>query len=417
MTEQTSQIKKIYIDLELSKRLTDDSPRIKLEAGRELILCNNVCRSTKVLFRRCKFEVLPEIITLSRGQYFTTYKLLSQLWGCTVKGARYQVSKWVKCSIVTIQIIKSVRGFDLGLIVSYNPVFLEHKNRGIRESTQTKGQNEVKTRVGAPISNTESFLRKEYLEIKTNKKVVRKFKENTKKKEYQRSKTDFSFKQNIKFRKTSVKLTKFGFSNYEIQKIYKTFDLKCIQDHLQLVNLKIKVGKVRNPKAFLISSLNQSFDISEVLQLRFERKQDCLNKKLQEQENQKKYELEIKSNEIKRQKENEIQDKIRIWKEANQDKFKEIINEVQASGIIKIKPNQELSKVQLTVFQAIIDSKILKFIDSSSATQQASTTPSVSNHFMHQFVGVLRKQPERLEVPRIGAFTSKFNSIINSGYN
>ncbi len=338
---QKNQVKKILIDLDLSKRVLSSNPRTKLEAERELKLSHNICRSSKVLFRRSKFTETGQIIYLQRGQYFTTYRLLTDLWGCSFKAARYQLQKWNKSKLITTSKVKDQKGFDLGLVINYNPVFIE-KDWGTRQSPKSRQVKGTNSSQGAPLS-VKNFHRK------TTKEVV--------------------FLNDIDFGKRVVgKLLNLNFSHSEIDKLYLNYSIDQILDYHRLLKLS---KKVTNPKAFLKASLKSKYSLKLVKDCREVERIKAMEVRKGRNEAIEKLKIEkdrLLQEERKAQVERERQNKINTWLQdaSNRVKYEnEALNIVeQAESNKDIKPtietiqNRSLTRSNYKHYKELYDKKI-----------------------------------------------------------
>lgn len=333
--------KKILIDLDLSRRVVSTTPRVKLEAERELKLTQNICRSSKILFRRSKFTDRGQIIYLQRGQYFATYRLLGALWGCSLKASRYQLQKWCKSNLIKTSVVKDSKSFDLGLVINYNPVFLE-KNWGMRQTTKNRHSQIGNPRQGAPLSVKN-------INRKTTKEVV--------------------FLKDIEFgRRVVGKLKALGLSCSEIDKLYLNYSIDELLDYLRLLKLS---NKVTNPKAFLKAALKSKYSLRVVENYRQSKKVKILeNKKIKEAEREKqRLENEQIAQEMIRVNAKQAREiKIKTWlqNQANRIKYEqEVLNIVeQVESNKDIKPSIEtitkrlLTRSDYKYFKEMYDQKV-----------------------------------------------------------
>lgn len=352
--------KKVLLDLNLTLNLLSSNSRCKLEAERELKLSQNICREYRTLFRRSKFNEKTEMISLQRGQYFTTYRLLSELWGCTVKAARYQLLKWKRTALVDTKIIKTSNGFNFGIVINYNPVFKNAHIRGERESIQESTGEGGNLEFRALISNKE-----------VNKTTYKKIDIKNYHRPYKVKEKVVSFLKDECFgKKVLRKLVKLEFTKPEIEKLYQNYNQGKILDYLLLLKLS---QNIKCPKAFLKSALANNFDLKKV-QMFKSKIQENIQEKIQRNKNQntstnkRKFDkleaLSPYNEDTLRQQKDLQQEKAKSWIEANSVKAEElkseIVRELAYKNKVFFQEYQKSSKFGLGLVEGILISRVLE---------------------------------------------------------
>jgi hypothetical protein len=331
----------VSVNLDLTRQLLSTKPRVRLEAERELKLSSQVCRKPQVFFRCNKLNGQRQTLLLEKGQYFTTYGMLSKMWDCTPKAARYQLQKWQKSGLIKATQATDKLGFDLGLIINYNPVFLG-LNRGIRQIAKNRGQKRVKKQFGTSLSLKN-------LNKKTTKEVV--------------------FLNEEFLRRAFGKLNLLGFTITEMKKIQDSHSIDEILDYHRLLKLSPKVD---NPKAWLRAALKGKYSLSRVEECRQELNLARLEiRKAREEERKKKrQEAERLAAEMRRVEEEQRKEKeFKLWLESGDNKVRytqkiiEIIEEVETNkdtpATIETIKNMYFTRTHYKLFQEAYQRRLM----------------------------------------------------------
>lgn len=295
-------------NVELGKKLESLNPKIKLEAEREAMLSRRSNHDFCTILKKSKFTEKIECVLVPRGKFFTTYKKLSEVWNCTKDQTRYQLKKWKQSGKITIKIIKDQKGFDLGLLITYNWLFNQQQ-----ESRQKK-RAKIPTR-GKP-KKAHKIQGKKFLSSKIpthNKEVLNKF--NIHKKD------DVFFGKTEK-EKNQIREIKKDFAEIKLNpklgnKFLELYDLALILDYLRL--LKLNGERVKNKAGWLVNALKQNYDLQKVETWKDEQKE--LKKR---QEAEKRAELEAIKLQEERQKEQQEQEQlIEKWRLENGEEQEE----------------------------------------------------------------------------------------------
>lgn len=252
MTNTTNHKQFSLESIDLGNRLESLNPKIKLEAEREAMLSRRANHNHTNFFVFSKFTQKLESVFVLRGQFFTNYKNLSKIWSCSKDQARYQLEKWKNNGKIKIKIVKDQRGFDLGVLITYN--WLHNQQEENR-----------KKRAKIPTRETTSKA----LQIKTKKEAIFKIpthnpevlpKGNIQKKNdvfLEKSKEEGKEITQIKKQFTEINL------NHKVGKqLLETYEASLILDYLNL--LELTGNKIKNKAGWLVQALKQNYDLQKV---------------------------------------------------------------------------------------------------------------------------------------------------------
>jgi len=266
---------KFYLEnQELASRLESLNPRIKLEAEREAKLNRRANHSNQPFFIKSKFTKRVKTVPVPRGKLCTNYNELAKLWLCSRDQARRLIKKWKKQGKVTVIRIKDQRNFDLGILITYNPLF--------NQLNQSRQKRAKKT---ATRESTHKSL-------KLKVKKIEKSKTATHNKEVLH-KCNIHKKDVVIFDKLKKEFSKIGINPIVQEQILKDNDSKTIQKYLDLLNLNS--DKIKNKAAWFVSALRQRYDLLQV--------DNWYKDQEQKKEAQKRREEVKKLEELKRQEE------------------------------------------------------------------------------------------------------------------
>jgi hypothetical protein len=295
---------------DLGNRLESRSYKIKLEAEREAMLSRRANHNHTNFLRYSKFTHKIESVFVARGQFFTTYQKLAKIWNCSKDQVRYQLKKWKAKGVIKVENKKDQRGFDLGLIITYNWLFNQQKEN--RQKNKSKIPTRERTQKAHQIKD-KNFLSSK---IPTHNKEVLS-KDNIHKKD------DVFFEKSEK-EKNQIKEIKKEFAEIKINpklgnKFLELYSLNLILDYLRL--LKINGDRVTNKAGWLVNALKQNYDLQKVETWK---EQEEEFKKRQEKEEKAEIEA-IKLQEEREKKQQEEERLIENWKaEKGEEKEKNL---------------------------------------------------------------------------------------------
>ena len=284
---------------DLGNRLESRSYKIKLEAEREAMLSRRANHNHTNFLRYSKFTHKIESVFVARGQFFTTYQKLAKIWNCSKDQVRYQLKKWKASGAVKVENKKDQKGFDLGLIITYNWLFNQQKEN------RQKNKSKIPTRERTQKAHQRKDKKILFSKIPTHNTEVLS-KDNIHKKD------DVFFEKSEK-EKNQIKNIKKDFAEIKINpkianQIFEKYDLNLILDYLKLLNLT--GDRIKNKAGWLVQALKQSYDLQKVESWRQESQELEIRQKAREQ-------AEIEEAKIEQERENrqiEEEKLIENWK-------------------------------------------------------------------------------------------------------
>lgn len=341
----------LKVDKDLFKRLTSLNMKEKQEAERELKLVNRVRYSNSFTYfktNKHNGKTLFNCFILGAGEILTTYNELAKLWTCTYRQARYQIEKWTKQGLILTKVVQDKAKKDLGFILNYMP-FSMFKKIGTPKTTELKGKKKDLKTVLAP-HKIRGFISKD-INKKTNKKDF--------------ISSSFSFEKDSEFSDIAQKLVGLKISKKQINLMYQNHSIGDMRDHLELLDIQINKGKVKNPRAYFIASIRDSFDLAQVFVHRAmkQRQEELVKVEIKRQKQEREFRLK---QEKENKKQSEIEEtQVNYWIQSHQSEFKELIRLVSKGFMFKgkdvtIESFTNPSKMIDFVFHEMVKKKILE---------------------------------------------------------
>lgn len=223
------------------------------------------------LLKYSKFTHENTLINVQKGQYFTSHAKLANMLNMSVKQIRNRLHKLVEKGLVKIDRVKDADGFDLGLKMTYNPIFkmFNEGNRHVQGKSK-KNSQELNKRAT------------------NNKKVLPKGKQTV---------VDPIIEKRLQALKCSRKVMGTLLSKYSKEEIGEYLDL-----------LKVSKG-VTNPVAWIQAALKQKYDLTKL-----HREKNAKDKEAKQKEAEKiRTKIELQERELKQKKAEETVKKIQYW--------------------------------------------------------------------------------------------------------
>jgi len=277
------------INQDLIERVFYAKGRHKIEAEKEMIFsskCNHKPRTFKVFSKSINQKVGVHVL---RGQLFITYNKLAEIWGCSKEQTRRLVKKFKDREVVKVKRIKDKTGFDLGLLITYNPLFNRLKSNKKKANTPENFKKPTKYKKKGEAKNESNKADTHNKKVSINRNIHT---------------DDVFFDKNEKEKKQIKKIQK-EFREIKLnpkieKRIFKAYDLKLILDYLKL--LKLTGERVKNKAGWIVNALKQSYDLQRVDTWRKEQEAEKEARRKQEEQERKRREEERRRQQEQEQK-------------------------------------------------------------------------------------------------------------------
>jgi hypothetical protein len=348
--------------------------RDKLEAEREAILSQK-CNHSTTTYTKKSFTKQYVRVIVNRGQFFTSYKDLAEIWNCSVKQARGQLKRFVDKDTVKADRLKDSKNFDIGLLITYKWLFNHEKERQKRYKEK---QGNYKKPSKPHKKNTQKKVnnQKGNLKLENYKKNYYKKKEESGNQQNQKKEVVFSFKKDLKFQPTTLKLKNLKFNDFRIEKFYTTYTKTEIEDYLRLLELNRQRGKVRNAQAWFTSALG-NFNLEPL--------------KDKEEEEKKEEEAERQKQELRRQeaeKEAKKQERIRKYLENKKKKLEawRQKNSIETENKIFFEELKKLKTENPTIYKFYVSEGRTARLEDQSLIERLKKSAFMNSRFTHRVI-------------------------------
>ena len=211
--------------VQLSIRLAAPTRAERALAKFESLLSTLTQHKPCLIFRYSKMSGKTRYVRVDKGQYFATYKMLSEKYGLTVKQVRSRLQKLQEADIIAIRRVKDASQYDMGLLITYKPVY-DIFRQGSRSEGEESGKTASKSSKRAP----------------NNKLVLSK---------------DKQTEQN----QLLQTLQRLGFTSSGAKLLLKKYPTRLVHSYLDLLSL---TPGIKSKPAWLQAALHQRYSLLKV---------------------------------------------------------------------------------------------------------------------------------------------------------
>lgn len=270
-------------------------------------------------------------VSLGLGQFVTTHKQLGEAFNWGIGKVRYNISKWVKSSLISKLELRNKQHRSVGILITCNE-FIDQRKRIENQRLETHQNykktyknlntlkpdfNQLKTNTSTPKSIKENTYKNNIrnknqnsLIFETNKKLydfnakileekkqqeqklfdleISLKKEKTKNNQLKsmkrfeikgeiktdKIKINWDFQKTEDYKQVAEKLKMLGFEQFAINKFWwkNSTNIQRLIDFIDYTQLKYDQGKVKDKKKFLYHALQANYDLGELEKARWESK-------------------------------------------------------------------------------------------------------------------------------------------------
>lgn len=281
-----SSLKYFILPKELQSRLQSTSKMERSIATLESYLNEKSQHHPTYLLKYSKFNQQSKLVDVKKGQYLTSYIKLAEELEMSVKQIRGRLEKLIKSGLVIKEIVKDDNGFDLGLKITYNPIFnmFNKGNRKKQVNPALRGQG-LKKRATI------------------NKKVLSKD------------------KQTVVDSLIAKRLGDLKCSSRIINTLLSKYTLKEISEYLDLLSMS---KDITNPVAWLQAALKQKYDLTKLKAKKDSDKEKAERIKSEKQKLKKERQTKV----LQEKQERETVKQIKVWIKGNENELPTLVQKI-----------------------------------------------------------------------------------------